>query len=121
MAKFEELGMNLEKQLLLLAKLLLSGNLAKYEEAFLSLLTTEEYNAHNITASDSNWTANSKSQVVPFQHKPTHSLRWDQQFADGVKMRLDVHPEFQTVAEVLSSRWTGCRCQNKGSLKNDFF
>lgn len=54
MAKFEELGMDLEKQLLLLAKLLLSGNLAKYEEAFLSLLTTEEYNAHNITASDSN-------------------------------------------------------------------
>lgn len=91
----------------------------KCEKAFLSLLTTKEYTAHNFT--DSNWTVNSRSQAVSLQHKPTHSLRWDQQFGDGVKMRLDVHPEFQTAAEVLSSRWIGCRCQNKGSLKNGFF
>lgn len=73
MAKSEELGEDLEKQLLFLARLLLSGDLTKYEKAFLSLLTTEEYNAHNFT--DSNRTVNSKSQVESVQHKPTHSLR----------------------------------------------
>lgn len=61
-----------------------------------------------------------KAKWCPFNTSQL-SLRWDQKFGDVVKMRLDVHPEFQTVAEVLSSRWTGCRCQNKGSLKNDFF
>lgn len=49
MAKFEELGKDLEKQLLFLTRLLLSGNLSRYEKASLSLLTAEEYNAHNFT------------------------------------------------------------------------
>lgn len=52
MANFEKLGEDLEKQLLFPTRLLLSGNLAKYEKAFLSLLTTEEYNAHNFTDSN---------------------------------------------------------------------
>lgn len=91
----------------------------KYEKAFLNLLTAKECNFHNIT--DSSWTVNGKNQVVTFQYKLIYALSWGKQSGDAVKMRWDAHPEFQKVAEVLSRRWIGCRCQNKGSLKNCSF
>jgi len=79
--------------------LLSSGNVTKYEEAFLSLLTANEYNITN-----SSWTVNSKSQMMFLQCELMLSLIWGWQLGDAVKMNLDVHPEFQKVAEVLSSR-----------------
>lgn len=88
-------------------------------QSIINLLTAKKYNAHSIT--DSSWTANSKSQVVSLRYNLTHSLSWGQRFGDAVKMRLDAHPEFQRAVEVLSSRWTDCRYQNKGNLKNGFF
>lgn len=81
------------------SSLLSSGSVTEYEEAFLSLLTANE---NNIT--DSSWTVNSKSQMMFLQRELALSLLWGWQFGDAVKMSLDVHPEFQKVAEVPSSR-----------------